>query len=157
MTAAEVAPVTLETMVAALNLEDVKFYELSCKLAEATPVAETQEPAEVAIVWGVRLRHAEREFGVRLKVEVSSPECRIVTDIAAEYVSQEVLILARDTVSEFVNGVALMQLFPFIRESVMTASTRVLGQPILLPVFQRGELTLELGDGPDISFGMSVE
>lgn len=138
-------------MVAELELKDVTFYEVSSKLKEDVQPPDSPSEVEIDLTWGVRLRHDRNEFGVRLKVLVDNAMGETTVDLAAEYRSPSALNLKRETVKEFVNNVALMQLFPFIREAVMSTTSRLQGRAVVLPVFQRGQLVLELGEGPDIS------
>lgn len=151
--------ISIQEMVEQLNLVGITFYEVSSRLREEEPAnsddSADEEPSDESLdaIWNVRIRHEGPQFGVRLRLHVQDDSVEIVVDVAAEYESGETLAIEKATVQEFVNNVSLMQLYPFIRESVMTMSAKVSGQSLLLPVFQRGEITMQLGDGPEISVG----
>ncbi|MHA6694674.1 hypothetical protein [Homoserinimonas sp. A520] len=150
--------VSIQEMVEQVNLSGITFYEVSSRLREEETLVDDSgedDSTEVSLdaSWDVRIRHVGPQLGVRLRLHVQDASVDIVVDVAAEYESGETLAIEKPTVQEFVNNVALMQLYPFIREAVMTMSAKVSGQSLLLPVFQRGEITMELGDGPEISRG----
>lgn len=54
-------------------------------------------------------------------------------------------ILSDAVLYEYANEVAVMALMPYVRQRVADVSGRVLGQTILLPILQRGQLHF----GPD--------
>lgn len=153
------SPLTVEEMVHALSLRDIRFYGLSAQLDEvAEPDADgaeaegdSSEELDLKLNWNVRVRHDGAEFGVRFLVNVQAPFGSIQVDVAAEYEAPEPVTLSRDNVTEYLNNVSLMQLFPFIREAVNELSNKVAREPLLLPVFERGQMTLDLNPGPEIS------
>lgn len=153
------ATLTAREMVDRLDLQSINFYEVGARLSESrrADLGEADDRIETETSWGVRVRHEGNEFGVRIRTETNAPLGEVVVDVAAEYVSDEPLLLSREATNEYVNNVALMQLFPYIREATMAMSDRVFGRGILLPPLVRGQLTFTLGDGPDSSPGSDSE
>lgn len=158
-------------MVQAFSLRDVRFYEVSARLLEISsldgdqessgntnadpepePARDVDEDSDVDVDWNLMVRHLGTEFGVRIEVQVKGEFGEIVVDVAAEYESEGPHVLSRSTVEEYVNHVALMHLFPYIRETVAEMARKVARVSLLLPVFERGQLMLQLGPGPDISY-----
>ncbi|WP_091226819.1 hypothetical protein [Microbacterium sp. 3J1] len=144
---------TIESLVEKLDLTEVVFYQVAATLREEEAPSEIPDGGHKTD-YGFRTRHVGNEFGVRFRVDITAPQGEVVVDLACEYASDEPLRIPRDVAFEFVNNVALMQAFPFWREAVLTLTTRVFREPILLKVFMRGELAFPLdGEGPDISDG----
>jgi hypothetical protein len=46
----------------------------------------------------------------------------------------------------FANEVAVMTLFPYLREGIASISSKVFGSPITLPVAQRGQLGFDVSE-----------
>jgi hypothetical protein len=135
-------------MVQTLDLRGIVFYEVSAARRESdNPIQAPGDDAPIDATWGLRVRHDGNEFGTRIRAEIETELGEVVVDVAAEYVASESFELPpRDLTYEFVNGVALMQLFPYIRESVMSLTGKVFGNALLMPVFQRGEIAFTSGE-----------
>ncbi|WP_435080190.1 hypothetical protein [Clavibacter michiganensis] len=147
---------TIESLVEKLSLSAVTFYQVGATLHEEEVDEGTDESVDSGLetMFKVRTRHKKNEFGTRFRVEVSSIYGEAVVDVACEYESEEPLRIPRDVAHVFINQVAVMQAFPYIRESIMTTTARILPVPILLPVVKRGELEFELQGGPEVSEGL---
>lgn len=143
----------LGEMVEKLDLQSIVFYEVSAVRRETEAPVDSAGDDNVPIdaTWGVRVRHDRNEFGVRIRAELETELGDVVVDVAAEYVAQQPFELPpRDLAYEYVNGVALMQLFPYIRETVMTLTGKVFGNALLMPVFQRGQIAFASGEEAEL-------
>ncbi|MFV0372773.1 hypothetical protein [Microbacterium sp.] len=147
---------TIESLVEKLRLTEVVYYGVGAKLRADDAPFESPE-GEYSTDFGFRTRHIGIEFGARLTVEVHAEQGDVTVDIACEYVSDAPLRIPREVAYEFVNNVTLMQAFPYVREAVMTLTSRVFRSPLLLPVLLRGALSFSSdGDGPDVSDGAAA-
>lgn len=82
-------------------------------------------------------------FRVRVKTVIDWRGGRIAVDVASEYSLDD---LRSEQVSsalmlEYVNEVAIMHIIPYLRQGIADVSQRIWGEPLLLPVLQRGEMT----------------
>jgi hypothetical protein len=146
---------SLPELVQLLELEAILYYGISIELNESpdAPAGPPIEPSNVDANYGIRIRHTPREMGVRLRGEFNVPSGRVVIDVAAEYRSESDFTASRGVAFDYVNEVAIMQLLPFVRETLLTMTTKVFPEPILLPVAQRGTLTFA-PDEPDLDLIM---
>jgi hypothetical protein len=148
-------------MVDALDLDTIQYYELGAKGYGGCPQFEEIDTNSISTAmddvstnWALRTRHEANQFGVRTRAEASNDLGALVADVAVEYVSSVPIRIPRETAYQFVNDVALMQVFPYIREAFTTLSTRVFGQGFVMPIIQRGQLTFTVPeDAPEISEG----
>lgn len=82
-------------------------------------------------------------FVLKVRIEASRGDVE-VQSVAVYSIGRELEHLLTDTVLyEYANEVAVMALMPYVRQRVTDISSRVLGQTILLPVLQRGQLHFE--------------
>lgn len=85
-------------------------------------------------------------FRVRLVTEIDTPLGPIMCGVLAEYEHQSVRLgpESSEAFSEYVNGVALMHIIPFVRQSIADLTLRVFGSPLLMPILQRGQMQFNL-------------
>ena len=110
-------------------------------VAEAPGFVST-EPWQVDVL----TRQTADQLAVRVVSVTNSPQLEIVVDLAAIYRKRHPFIVSEGAFTEFVEKVALMGLFPFLREAVQTQSTR-LGAQITLGLLRADSI----GQGPSPS------
>lgn len=116
-----------------VHLSGIYFHELSCR--QASEVNDSQG-ADVAI--DVQTRTEEDNFGVRALLRLQAPPGDINVQVAAEYDVLEGEAPNGHILSLFASEIAMMALFPYLREAVQDLSAKVFGEPIILPIVQRG-------------------
>lgn len=89
----------------------------------------------------------EPKFRIKLKVDLAVEAGTLLAEASAEYevpeegpAPDEVLIV------EYANHVAIMALVPFLRSALADTALRVFEQPILMPIYQRGDIWFDIGD-----------
>lgn len=85
-------------------------------------------------------------FRVRLVTEIETPIGRIECGVYAEYDHAGVNLgpESSEAFNEYVNGVALMHLIPYVRQSIADVTLRVFNAPLLMPILQRGQMVFNL-------------
>jgi hypothetical protein len=129
-------------VIANANLRSIEYYEVSARRHESPPHQEDQPEGQVSIT--VQERHAAGQFGVRLLASVVVPMGEVTASVAGEYDLADGFEPSRRALQNFANEVAVMTVFPYLRESIATASARVLGRAIQLPVIERGSIALDV-------------
>lgn len=145
----------LQALVPTLDLVAVQFNEISAvRAANFDPglVVEQVTPS-----YSLKLGSATDLFHVTLRVEIATVIGHVTVESVASYQSDAdgESNIGQDLALEFANHVGLMALLPFVREAVASQTLRVFGQPILMPMLQRGDLWFNPGDqaGPDEELG----
>ncbi len=137
------APVVLADAVAMiheLDLAGIIFYKVSATFDDATDQTPEQDeekyPLTISTAWRVQTNGAD----FRLGVEVPYPQGLIEVDAAVAYRSEREVELNDDALLEFADNVALMALFPYVRQAVHDLGARV-GNPAMLPILPRGAIS----------------
>lgn len=64
-------------------------------------------------------------ISVRVRIELDAPMCVVEVDMTVLYSKSEPFMMTPEVKAEFVQGVALMNLWPFIRQHVFDVSQRL--------------------------------
>lgn len=64
--------------------------------------------------------------------------------VAAEYSLKSDYKPSKRTLQIFCNEVAIMTVFPYLREGMSSITTRVFGEAIYLPVAERGTISVDV-------------
>jgi hypothetical protein len=134
----------IHALVDILELSDIVFYALTAERDDV--IEELPSDPNVNQEFGLRVRHDGREYGARIRAELSLSVGRVVVDVAAEYAALEPFDLDQDVAIEFANDVAIMALLPYVREAVSTLTSRVFGQALTMPIVRRGQIQFTLSD-----------
>lgn len=135
----------LKQLVEHADLKDIQFHELSAKLYDEPPQAEDgNSEAQVDLVF--QTRTGEDDFGVRVAVTVIADVGKANAIVAADYNVSRERLPDEELLKLFATEVAMMAIFPYIREGIQSATTRVFGAPLTLPIMQRGQITPESSD-----------
>ncbi|MFI2702210.1 hypothetical protein [Cellulosimicrobium composti] len=151
----QTAITTVEELVELLDLTKLHTYELIATARdeheEIPSDAEPVEPGDERI--RVRTGIRSREAGLDYRVEVSVEHARgqILADMGAFYESSSPMELTGDSeeaVTEFGDRVAMMVLFPYLRQAISDLGHRV-SVEITLPMLRPGQLTFAPNEGED--------
>lgn len=129
----------LKHLVEVSELKDIQFHELSASLFENQPEPDDDSTeAKVDLVFQTRVD--EEDFGVRVSVTVRADVGEAKTIVAADYAVEKQHLPDEELLELFATEVAMMAIFPYVREGIQSATSRVFGTPLTLPVLQRGEV-----------------
>lgn len=122
-----------------VDLSGIQFHEMTAKLA--LDLTSHEESQEAKIDLDYQLRATDQDFGVRAVVELNADSGSVRVVVAADYDLNKPGKPDDPTLDLFATEVAMMTLFPYLREGVQTLTGRVFGSPVLLPILNRGDLT----------------
>lgn len=91
----------------------------------------------------IMLRSSDTEIEVRMRMQLESAAARLVADIGISYSLTKPIAPSESALKEFVERVAVMALFPYVRESLHTSAARLGVDPPVLGIIRAGELTLD--------------
>lgn len=128
------------------ELTSIEFHEVSARRFEGVP--DSDEPHEGQVSLGFQHRADLDGFGIRIVGDVAVPTGEVRVIAAVEYKLLHGEQPPRRSVELFANEVAVMTLFPYLREGIASITSKVFGTPITLPVAQRGQIGFEVVD-PD--------
>ncbi|MDJ1113806.1 hypothetical protein [Microbacterium dauci] len=127
------------------QMKAIEYHEIS---ARWTGPREGDGPHDVNADVSPQHRLDDNEFGIRLVANVTTDFGEVLAAVAATYTYEGEADLR--TVLNFGNEVAIMAAFPYLREAVSSASAKVFGEPILLPVLPRGQVGFDVPDDPSL-------
>ncbi|MDS2172536.1 hypothetical protein Q7C18_07510 [Nesterenkonia sp. CL21] len=130
----------LRELIQRSDLAGIQFHELSAKLHSNVKAVDPDVPEEADVTLRYQTRAGENLFGVRAQVELTSASGEAKAVVAAEYELNSGLTPAPELLELFATEVGMMTLFPYLREGISSATSRVFGRPVLLPVLQRGQI-----------------
>lgn len=135
---------TAAEMVQDLSLAGIQFYELSVVYKD-----QVDEEREASINVEVNLSIRRRPDGLdfRARFEIPYPDGDVVCDAAVMYDAEGPRSFGEDAIFDFADNVAIMTLFPYVRQSVSDLGNRV-GTPIVMPMLERGAFSFR-SDGDD--------
>lgn len=128
------------------SLKQIEYHEIAARLS-GVPFDPT-EPPELNMELRVQHRCDAEDFGIRLAAEITSAAGTINATVAAVY-DYEGDVPTRRALFGFGNEVAVMTVFPFLRETVHTLSMKVFAFPILLAPITRGDVGFDLDEATD--------
>ncbi|GAA3776242.1 hypothetical protein GCM10022240_29720 [Microbacterium kribbense] len=127
------------------QLRGIEFHEVSVRRLEVNKQSEeSTESVEISLT--VQHRRDSDSFGVLFSCTALPYKGEISVAVAAEYDMTDGETPGERTVKAFANEVAVMTLFPYVREAVSTGSVRVFGKPVTLPVLERGQVAFDLDE-----------
>ncbi|MCZ9881921.1 hypothetical protein [Arthrobacter sp. B2a2-09] len=124
------------------ELGSIEFHEVSARRFDG--VEDFGESRDGGLTLGFQQRSETGVFGIRIVGDIAIPmgEARVVA--AAEYKVLRGDLPPQRLVELFANEVAIMTLFPYLREGIASITSKVFGTPITLPVAQRGQIGFEV-------------
>ena len=133
----------LQALIKSSNLASIEYYEMMARRYEA-PQNEQDVSDQGQLTIGVEQRRDEDSFGVRLnaRIVVSIGEAEV--SVAGEYALQNPSTLTPRALQLFASEVAVMTVFPYLREAMASLTGRVFHHPLHLPMVSRGEIAVDL-------------
>lgn len=116
---------TVEELVQLVELVGLRTYELSGKRTEPAPITEPSEPAEPQMSMQIMENHAPDRIETRFRATVEAADGDFVADVSVQYKFDEPLALSPEAIEGFLERVAIMAAWPFIREGVATTAARM--------------------------------
>lgn len=132
----------LKNLVEKSDLRDIQFHELSAKLYDDPPEVD-HEASEADVDIKFQTRIGEDDFGVRVSTTVGADTGTATAVVAADYDIDSQHLPDNELVTLFATEIAMMAVFPYIREGIQSATTRVFGSPLILPIMRRGDFSAE--------------
>ena len=126
------------------ELASIEFHEVSARRFEGVP--DSEEPHEGQVSLGFQHRADVDGFGIRIVGDVSVPTGEVRVIAAVEYKLLHGEQPPQRNVELFANEVAVMTLFPYLREGIASITSKVFGMPITLPVAQRGQIGFDVAE-----------
>lgn len=134
---ARVGVLTLQDAVDNLDFAGVEFYAIEGRRKE-TASAEDEDGWDADVRMDRAYRTVDHGVDYRCQVIVSFPRGEVTVDAAALFRSEQPIDFNRDVVGEFGTSVAIMALYPYIRQAVDDLGSR-LGFHTQLPLLRRGQ------------------
>lgn len=134
----------VKDLIARSELASIDFHEVSAKRFEALSSEGGANEGQVSL--GFQHRSDDDGFGVRIVGNVTVPAGEVRVTAAVEYSLLEGDQPSQRAVELFANEVAVMTLFPYLREGIASISSKVFGTPVTLPVAQRGQIGFDVSD-----------
>lgn len=125
-----------------VELKGIIVYEVH-GLRGPRPDAEDEHP-DVSI--SVQERHDDNFIEPRFRMIVTDGNAQYTVDVGTRYEMSQPVRLAKAVLKEFIERVAVMAAFPFLRESIATTAARMeLGVPVL-GLLRAGSFSLDEDD-----------
>jgi hypothetical protein len=126
----------------ALDLQDIYFLALR---ADRTS-SDNPDLLDGALVsHQVQDRRSETELHVRIESTVEAHDATYVVDLVTKYASEQAFAVDSDgVVRDFIERVAMMAAWPYIRQQVSELSSTFRGEHVLLPLLRPGDITLSV-------------
>lgn len=134
---------TVHDVIEHTRLSRIDVHELSARRSEP-PSDDVETEGRLAI--RVDQRIGASGFGVRLNVDALFPEGEASAAVAAEYELLDGAAFSSRALQLFTNEVAVMTIYPYLREAVATITGKVLGVPAHLPLIQRGDIKVAVDE-----------
>lgn len=129
------------------DLQGVFFHEQSARRHDTAPDAADAERSNVEV--GIQFRLATDNFGVRVMAQIQNMVGIATVAASAEYTLADGYEPTKRDVMMFANEVAVMMIFPYLREGISDATTKVFGEPVFLPIAPRGAIGFDIGAEAD--------
>lgn len=127
-------------------MRGIEFHELGAKWTGDR--ADSEEAADIDLQLELQQRCGDSDFGFRIigKVVADVGEANAAIAVTYDFTGDPP---SQRTLLGFGNEVAVMAVFPFFRESIHSITSKVFGQPVLLPVLPRGAIGFDLDDATE--------
>lgn len=141
-----VTPADARELLQFVELTAIQVFEISGRLADPDSDG-LEDTGEVSPELGVRV--SGDALTVRMRLELVSKDAVYVADMAVEYTLDRPVNFLGSVASEFVERVAAMAVFPYVRESIFTTATRMGRDAPVLGLMKSGDFSVGEMEGPD--------
>lgn len=132
----------VRTLIEHSELRSIEYYEMSARRYDAPRAEDLPENGQLNIV--VQQRSDAESFGVRLNAKIVIALGEAEVSVAGEYALLNEDALTPRSLQLFANEVAVMTVFPYLREAVASITGRVFQQPLHLPMVNRGDIAVDV-------------
>jgi len=140
---------TLEDVVDNLELTDIVYYEIRGRrrdgFAELLDEIDPDEDARSSWTLGMLNQDLHDSFAVRGQLHAANKNVVVDVDAAVVYSKAQPFAFSEELRTAFIEHVAVMTLFPYLRGAVGDASMR-LGAPITVSLIRQGGRLEEVPD-----------
>jgi len=127
-------------LMARCSLSAIEYHELTARWTGPRP---EEEQATGDVTLNLQHRLSDDNFGIRMTASVDLAYGEVTAVVAAVYEYEGEKPELRSVLS-FANEVAVMTIFPYLREAISTITAKVFGEPFLLPILPRGSVGFDL-------------
>jgi hypothetical protein len=139
-----------------VNIDGIRFFGLEAKMmsslegnddiTELPGVDDSTESQKGEQAWTFFLQVSREALNLRAQLNVEGPDATYLVDAAVFYTITQPGIVPKDVVSDFVNRVAILALYPFIREGLHELARKIDAKRPVLGLYHPGELSIDLGE-----------
>lgn len=129
----------LRDLVPLIDLKGIRFLETSSKLKQHEPSADLDK-ADLKI--SVQENHTENLFDIRVSAIVEHSQAEYFVKVGAQYSASEAVDATPEVIRELIERLAIMSVFPFIRECVASLAARLEVTVPMLGMIRQGEFHL---------------
>lgn len=126
----------IHELISIVDLAGIRFDEVSARRLE-----EDAEP-EQGFEMGVENQRSSGHLGVRFRLSSTNDGTEYVVVVATRYVLEEPVEVDEEVMVEFVERVAVMAAYPFLREATATLAARLEVDVPMLGLLKAGEFKL---------------
>lgn len=139
---------SVEDLVPLLTLSALRQYEVSGKRTEAAPM-EKSESTEVKVLTEPQMdvqimeNHNDQHIETRFRATVDNGVGVFLIDIGLLYNFSEPIDLGQTAINSFIERIAIMAAWPFIREGVATTAARMELPVPVLGLMKQGQASMQ--------------
>jgi len=113
-----------------VELTSITYFEYSGRRTSSSAEVSEEGPANAKSQVMQLVR--EELMSIRCRVEVDTAKGEYIVDLAVNYSLPESVEIAEEAIDEFINRVAMMTLWPYIRIGIQELTARLEGRSLVL-------------------------
>lgn len=134
---------TVEDMVRGLQFSSIRFPGISAHLTKAEEPNSDEAVIELTST-DAKVRLSEEGLNFFFAVRVNHPQVTVEVSALISFESSVGPVSFNEAVvPDFITNVAIMIMYPYIRQMIDDLTVRTLGQPLHPPVLERGALSFD--------------
>jgi len=135
----------VETLVTLAELVDVVYYKVAGErlTTDVEPEGVADEATEPQQSVQIMLRVGAEALETRVLARLVTGDGRYEVDVGARYTLAEPLELSEEAQHDFVTRVGIMAIYPYVREALYSAATKLRLSPPVLGLIQAGKVQLD--------------
>ncbi|MDN4641356.1 hypothetical protein QCD70_13950 [Agreia sp. PsM10] len=137
-----------------MSLDDIYYVNLSVERVSNDDVDLDQGPR---LSHDIFSRYHAKAMSVRLSTTVEAKDAVYHVDIVTDYESEVEVASSEDIRRDFIERVAIMAAWPYLRVAVADLSARMRTEQITLGLFKPGDITLGDSRPADPETGLALE
>lgn len=125
------------------DLVRIQPYEHSGRYTGDPSVNAEPDPIDLTQAMTTQVRQQAGRIEARFKLDATDDAVQIVSDCSAVFASEDNVLIAESVLPQFLSEVALMAVFPYLREGVATSAARLEYPMPTLGLLRRGDLQIQ--------------